>query len=129
MNAQPDRVEERRSEPRHVARLIVHFLAHGRATEPLRTARTGDLSTTGMFIATRRPPPRRTRLSLDAFLDVSDEPPVRVEAVVRWRRRFLEPRGMGVEIVAASEADRRRLEGWLRRAGGPQGEGTQRWAS
>lgn len=113
-----DAAADRRTEERHPARLVVLYSGRGKATGVESSGRTEDVSTGGMFIATRRPLPRRTRLTLEAFLDASDEPAVRVEAVVRWRRRFAEPRGMGVEIMAASEQDRRRLRRWLKQAGG-----------
>jgi hypothetical protein len=110
---QPQPSAERRRSPRQSARLIVHFEPRGRAAAPPSAARTEDLGPDGMFIATRRPLARGTRLFVEAFLDDSPEPPVGLECVVRWRRRFREPHGMGVSIVAGSASDLERLGRWL----------------
>lgn len=121
-----DPMTDRRTQERHPARLVVLYAGQGRATGVESSGRTEDVGAGGMFIATRRPLSRRTRLTLEAFLDASDEPAVRAEAVVRWRRRFAEPRGMGVEITAASEQDRRRLRRWLKQAGGEAASAVRR---
>lgn len=110
---QPQPGADLRQNPRQSARLIVHFEPRGRAAAPPSAAQTEDLGPDGMFIATRRPLARGTQLFVEAFLDDSLEPPVGLECVVRWRRRFHEPRGMGVSIVAGTEHARERLGHWL----------------
>jgi len=72
-----------------------------------------NVSPTGMFIATERPESKGRVLFLEAFPNGSDEPPVRSRAVVRWRRRWLEPRGMGVELMDVGDEDRDRLRRWM----------------
>lgn len=103
---------ERRRAHRYPAQLVVLYQAAGKE-ETL--GHTRDLATEGLFVVTQRPPAVGTRLSLDLFLDASEEPAVRAEAVVRWRRLWRRPRGMGVELQCVSDAGRRRLRRWLDR--------------
>ncbi len=74
-----------------------------------------DASLGGMFIATDRPCSSGTVLDL-AFatsFDPDSEPTVRARAVVRWNRRFLQPRGMGVEFVEFDGLGGRHFQTWL----------------
>ena len=108
---------ERRRDERRAAELVVLFW---RLQEPAAaSAVSHDVSAGGMFVATPHPPPRGTALRLEACLATSDEPPVRARAVVRWRRRWRQPRGMGVELIDLPEADRERLRRWSGVADGP----------
>ena len=54
-----------------------------------------NLSLGGMFIATNRPLPKGCVVIVQ-FSTAAGEPPVLVKAIVRWRRRWLSPRGMGL---------------------------------
>lgn len=112
---------DRRRHHRVPGRLVVLFnrLAPGADEEP---GLTEDASAGGLFIATERPLPRGARVGVELFCEDSPEPAVRARAVVRWRRRWRHPRGMGVEIVAISESDRERLERWLERLASGGGE-------
>ncbi len=68
----------------------------------------------GLFVATNEPPRRGEVLSLWIYLDDGDDaPPVRATAVVRWRRRFEEPRGVGIEFICFESTGERRFESWL----------------
>lgn len=106
--------EERRGEPRSTVDLVVFTYPLGSDAEsgPTRSS-SGDVSTQGMFVATERPHPRGRVVWLETFANGSEEEPVRSRAVVRWRRRWLEPRGMGVELLDVSDEDRDRLRRWM----------------
>lgn len=106
-------VKERREVPRQCANLVVFFWPAAEEAPKQRPNETADVSPGGMFVVTSKPPPRRTLVWLEAFLDTSADPPVRARARVRWRRRWRRPRGMGVELVGISPGDRQRLESWL----------------
>jgi hypothetical protein len=108
-------VIERRYEPREPVVLAVHFArVSGKRDDHPQSAHSLDASGTGLFIASRFPMPRRTLLRLEVFpFDSSADPPVCGLAVVRWRRRWRHPRGMGVEFLRVSEPDRERLSDWL----------------
>jgi len=106
---------ERRAARRRGARLVVHFAPlRPQAAQRLQAGRSEDASSGGLFVATHRPPPRRTVVRFEAFHEVAaGEEPVRGVGVVRWRRRWRRPRGFGVEILRISVADGERLERWL----------------
>lgn len=76
---------------------------------------TGNVSAGGMYLATRVtfPPGTLVHLSFDVVAGAADDRPVRATAIVRWRRRFFAPRGMGVEFVDFQGLGKRRLEEWL----------------
>jgi len=64
-----------------------------------------DLSLGGMFLATDRPLPVGSLVRLEFQPGVgpgenpAEEMAVTAQAVVRWRRRWRRPRGMGLEFV------------------------------
>ena len=106
---------ERRTAHRVVAGLVVHFSPlRPQAVEDLQAGRSEDVSAGGLFVATHRPPPRRTVVCFEAFPEVATgEAPVRGVGVVRWRRRWRRPRGMGVEVLRVSADGGERLKRWL----------------
>lgn len=106
---------ERRRERREPAALAVHFQpVSGVPADGRRAGFSLDASRGGLFVATRHPLPRRTVLRVEIFpLGSSAEPVVCGLGVVRWRRRWKNPRGMGVELLRVAEPDRRRLSRWL----------------
>jgi hypothetical protein len=68
----------------------------------------------GMFIATAEPLRPGTAVVLRLYLDDADDaPPVRAKAIVRWRRRFQHPRGMGVELLEFERLGDGRFEEWV----------------
>jgi hypothetical protein len=76
---------------------------------------TGNVSAGGMYLAAKRtfPPGTLLHLSFEAVGGAVDDSPVRATAIVRWRRRFFAPRGMGIEFVDFEGLGKRQLEGWL----------------
>lgn len=72
-----------------------------------------DVSLGGMFIATRHTFPVGTALSLEFHTREDGGAPVRAKAVVCWRRRWREPRGMGMRFVELEGLGQRRLEAWM----------------
>jgi c-di-GMP-binding flagellar brake protein YcgR len=76
---------------------------------------TGNLSAGGMYLAAKVtfPPGTLLHLRFDAVGGAQDDSPVRATAIVRWRRRFFAPRGMGIEFVEFEGLGKRQLEEWL----------------
>jgi uncharacterized protein (TIGR02266 family) len=72
-----------------------------------------DVSLGGMFLAT--PHTFREGATIEVEFRPRDESgaPVRAKAVVCWRRRWREPRGMGVRFVEFVSLGERRLESWI----------------
>jgi c-di-GMP-binding flagellar brake protein YcgR len=64
-----------------------------------------DLSLGGMFLQTETPLPVGSRVWLEfqpgvaPGEDPAEELALRAQAVVRWRRRWRQPRGMGIEFI------------------------------
>ena len=106
-------IAERRRAARVPARLAVFVLHRHDPSRASLLAATQDVGLQGMFIEMKHPPPTGTVLEIEAFHPGRDEDPVRGAAVVRWRRRWQRPRGVGVEIVRLGDEDRERLAGWL----------------
>lgn len=112
---------EHRGNPRHAANLVVFFWPAAPEESRQGPGDTTDVSHGGMFVVTPKPPPRRTLLFVEAFLDTSDDPPIRAWARVQWRRRWRRPRGMGLQLVRISADDRQRLDAWLAKVGADGG--------
>jgi hypothetical protein len=97
-------------------------------TRPQREYLTGvaaGASLGGMFVATAEPPRPGTVLVLRLYLDDADDgPPLRAKAIVRWRRRFQQPRGMGIEFLEFERLGGRRFEEWIARSTAPDGRYT-----
>jgi c-di-GMP-binding flagellar brake protein YcgR len=99
--------DERRRYPRLSAGVRIFY--RGEPLEPRERAYlegvAEDLSLGGMFLATDRPLPVGSRVWLEfqpgvaPGEDPAQEMAVRAQAVVRWRRRWRSPRGMGLEFV------------------------------
>ncbi|HEX9943773.1 MAG TPA: PilZ domain-containing protein [Thermoanaerobaculia bacterium] len=73
-----------------------------------------NVSLGGMYIATPHPP-REGHLVWLEFHVPGDEGarPVRARALVCWRRRWRQPRGMGVRFVEFENLGWQRLESWM----------------
>jgi len=108
----PDALE-RRAAPRIPARLAVFVLRRHDPAHSSLPASTHDVGLDGMFIELEHPPPVGTVLEIEAFHPGRDEEAVRAAAVVRWRRRWRRPRGVGVRIVRLRGEARERLARWL----------------
>jgi uncharacterized protein (TIGR02266 family) len=72
-----------------------------------------NVSLGGMFLATRHTFREGTALEVEFHPGGEGGAPVRAKAVVCWRRRWSEPRGMGVRFVEFSALGARRLEAWI----------------
>jgi uncharacterized protein (TIGR02266 family) len=72
-----------------------------------------DVSLGGMFLSTRHTYPAGTAIELEFHPRDQGGAPVRAKAVVCWRRRWREPRGMGIRFVEFAALGARRLESWI----------------
>ncbi len=72
-----------------------------------------DVSLGGMFLATRHTVPAGRTIELEFHPRGEEGAPVRAKAVVCWRRRWREPRGMGLRFVEFAALGGRRLESWI----------------
>ena len=72
-----------------------------------------NISLRGIFIETGHPPPAGTLIRLDIRLTPADPKPVHAKGIVRWRRRWSQPRGMGVEFLDFKGLGERDLREWL----------------
>lgn len=72
-----------------------------------------DVSLGGMFLATRHTVPTGRTIELEFHPRGEEGAPVRAKAVVCWRRRWREPRGMGLRFVEFAALGGRRLESWI----------------
>jgi len=76
----------------------------------------GNVSLGGMFLASRYTFRPGTLLQLEFSIPDSDQgEPVRARAIVRWRRWWRQPRGMGVQFVEFEGLGRQQLTEWLGR--------------
>ncbi len=74
-----------------------------------------DMSLGGIFVNVRYPPPPGTFLSLHIYrgADQALTSPLYAKAVVRWRRQWGKPRGMGVQFLELEGLGNQRLDHWL----------------
>jgi uncharacterized protein (TIGR02266 family) len=79
-----------------------------------------DLSTGGMFIATREPPEPGTQLILE-FMLPGHKYPIRVKAEVMWSRTKLttigQLRGMGVKFIDLSASAKDKINAIVKKLG------------
>lgn len=86
--------EERRKYPRVAQRIKIRWSGDGadKLTRDYVDSVAKDVSLGGMFLVTKRPLPKGSLVTLR----FSGDPLVQVKGIVRWSRRWLPPRGMGV---------------------------------
>lgn len=72
-----------------------------------------DVSLGGMFLATRHTFAAGRTIEIEFHPRGEEGSPVRAKAVVCWRRRWREPRGMGLRFVEFAALGARRLESWI----------------
>ncbi len=75
-----------------------------------------DLSAGGVFIATPKPLPPGTLLTLEFALPDSNEP-LKVKGIVAWSRtnlsRLDQRRGMGIKFEGLTEKQKKRIASWV----------------
>jgi uncharacterized protein (TIGR02266 family) len=116
-SALPTQLEDDERRLFHRLAAGVHVSFHGVAMrkqeqEYLR-ALAEDVNLGGMFIATRHSLPVGTTIELEFHPRDGHGRPVRARAVVCWRRRWRQPRGMGIRFVEFAALGARRLESWI----------------
>jgi uncharacterized protein (TIGR02266 family) len=117
-NANPVSLQEKTEEQRSFRRLAAGVRVRYQEVQMRRPEReylkgiAEDISLGGMFLATRQTFREGTAIELEFYLRNEGRPPVRGKAVVCWRRRWSEPRGMGVRFVEFALGECR-LESWL----------------
>jgi hypothetical protein len=76
-----------------------------------------NVSLGGMFIAARHPFPPGTLVCLDLYpgAGAGDTQPFSARAVVRWRRLWREPRGMGLQFLDFANLGKRSMTSLLDR--------------
>jgi uncharacterized protein (TIGR02266 family) len=112
--AEPE-TEERRAF-RHLAGGVRVRYQEVRLRRPEREYLRGvaeDVSLGGLFLATRHTFPAGRTIELEFHPRGEEGAPVRARAVVCWRRRWREPRGMGLRFVEFAALGARRLESWI----------------
>jgi hypothetical protein len=73
-----------------------------------------NLSLGGLFIAARHPFPAGTLVCLDLYPgSAGDMAPFSARAVVRWRRLWQEPRGMGLQFLDFANLGKRSMASLL----------------
>lgn len=73
-----------------------------------------NVSLGGMFIATQTPLREGSVAWLEFHVPGEEVGrPVRARGIVCWRRRWLQPRGMGIRFVEIENLGQRRLESWM----------------
>jgi hypothetical protein len=107
--------EERRSFRRLASGVRVRYRqVHLRRPErQYLKALAEDVSLGGMFLATPHTYPEGTTMELEFHPRDEAGTPVCAKAVVCWRHRWREPRGMGVRFVEFAALGARRLESWI----------------
>lgn len=109
---------DRRQFPRLAAgvRVRFHQLTMSRSSREYLRGVAADVSLGGLFVASRPTFPVGTPVELEFHVpDDAGSTPVRAHAVVCWRRRWREPRGMGLRFVGFDFLGQRRLSAWLER--------------
>lgn len=96
-------------------RVLYEGLPTSRAEQRYLSGVAEDLSLGGMFLLSEAPFPPGSLVILEFRTpDMSrEEPPVCARALVRWRRRWGENKGMGLSFVDFEGMDRQRLHTWL----------------
>jgi uncharacterized protein (TIGR02266 family) len=117
--------EERRVFRRLAAGVRVRYqdLRLRRAEREYLRGVADDVSLGGMFLATRHTFPEGTTIELEFRPNDESGAPVRAKAVVCWRRRWREPRGMGLRFVELTGLGARRLETWIDTVLAPESDG------
>lgn len=111
----PPEEDERRLFRRLAAGVHVryHGIALRRQEREYMRALAEDVSLGGMFIASPHTMPVGTTIELEFHPRDEHGRPVHAKAVVCWRRRWRQPRGMGVRFVEFAALGARRLESWI----------------
>jgi PilZ domain len=109
---------DQRAEYRTLAQGAQVFYRCERSSPPEQRYLVGvadNMSLGGLFVTVRHPPATGTILSLHIYsgTDIALTKPLCAKAIVRWRRQWGKPRGMGVQFLELEGLGDRRLEHWL----------------
>lgn len=74
-----------------------------------------NVSLGGLFVDADHPPPVGTLVKLELRLTSGDDEPetILVSGLVRWRQRWSQPRGMGIEFIDFEGLGERDFKEWL----------------
>ena len=101
--------------PSHFQGTAVETAGMRRKHQRVMVGQDEDISLGGMFLSTNQPLPIGSRIVVDIAIEPPSEPPVRINAVVRWRKRWSTRRGMGVEFIGFEAQGENHLKAWLDR--------------
>lgn len=119
MYAQPvgTAVQEKRRFARIASDTSVFYRGY-RVDRPTRAYLEGiarNVSLGGLFLLTERPPPKGVVLELSFGRPDSehDNQPIHAKAIVRWRRKWRKPRGVGIEFIEIEGVERDKIHQWV----------------
>ena len=107
--------KEIRTYPRVAPEIRLQVRALPGEPSPFQEGVVGNVSLGGMFIETEEPlaPGQVLRIEFDTGRQGAADSAVIAKAVVRWRRRVFDPRGMGVQFLEFEGLTEEKLEEWL----------------
>lgn len=120
--------EDQRKFPRLAAGIRIRFrgAALRKADREYLEGVAENVSLGGMFIATSRPPREGSLISLEFDRPaVAGGRPVRAKALVCWRRRWRQPRGMGIRFVELEGLGPLPIAVWLEEVLAGEAAGTE----
>jgi hypothetical protein len=117
-------MQDQRSQYRALAEGAQVFFRCEHAAPPEQRYLAGvadNVSLGGLFVAVRHPPAPGTLLRLHIYgcADPDLAEPLCAKAIVRWRRIWGKPRGMGVQFLELEGLGQRRLENWFATVASP----------
>ncbi len=74
----------------------------------------GDISLGGMFIKTDQPFSKGSKVRIQFNSEKDNGDPITAIGLVRWTRKWMKPRGMGVDFIEFEGLGSRSFEDWMR---------------
>ncbi len=110
-------VQEKRRFPRMATGVSVFYRGY-RVDRPTRAYLEGvaqNVSLGGLFLVTDRPLPKGAVLELSFGRLHSEDAgnPIHAKAIVRWRRRWRKPHGVGIEFIEIDGVERDKIHQWV----------------